>query len=281
MPLTARCWGARGSIPATGGGTVRVGGNTPCLSLEDGLGHRLILDAGSGIRLLGQTLDPALQSLTLLLSHTHWDHIQGLPFFAPLHHPGFHLTILGPERAAPSLDEVIDRLLDPAVFPVPRSALAGSISASPFGNEPRALDGFLVEATPLCHPGATLGYSIRLGTGHRGLTYMTDNELAVARRTGDWTRFVRFLQDTHTLVHDAMYFDRQRASRAGWGHSTACEVVELALEAGVDRVVLFHHDPSHSDDDLARLLDGAETRRIELGGRFGVALAIEGSTWSC
>ncbi len=281
MPLTVRCWGVRGSIPAPGSSTARVGGNTPCLSVDDGRGHQLVLDAGSGIRLFGQTLDPAVDALTLLLSHTHWDHIQGLPFFAPLHHPGFRLTILGPERTAPTLDEVIDRLLDPAVFPVPRSAMAGSISAAAFGNALRVLDGFLVEATPLCHPGATLGYSIRLEAGHRGFSYMTDNELAIARSTGDWARLVRFLHHTHTLVHDAMYFDRQRASRAGWGHSTASEVIELAAEAGVDRVILFHHDPSHTDDDLERLLDEAETRRVQLGGRFDVALAIEGSTWSC
>ncbi len=281
MALTARCWGARGSIPAPGSSTAKAGGNTPCVSIEDGRGHLLILDAGSGIRLLGRALDPPPQSLTLLLSHTHWDHIQGLPFFAPLYHPGFRLSILGPERTAPTLDQVIDQLLDPAVFPVPRSALAGSITAGPFGNEPRLVDGFLIEATELCHPGATLGYSIRLDAQHRGISYMTDNELALARTSGHWSRLVRFLHHTHTLVHDAMYFDRQRASRAGWGHSTATEVVELASEAGVDRVILFHHDPTHSDDDLERLLDEAETRRVQLGGRFDVTLAMEGSTWSC
>ncbi|MHB1328619.1 MAG: MBL fold metallo-hydrolase [Gemmatimonadales bacterium] len=281
MTLTARCWGARGSIPAPGSSTAKAGGNTPCIAVDDGQGHCLILDAGSGLRLLGRAFDPLPEAVTLLLSHTHWDHIQGLPFFAPLYRPGFHLTVLGPERTAPSLDQVIDLLLDPAFFPVPRSALAGSISASPFGNEPREIDGFLVEATPLCHPGGALGYSIRLATGHRGISYMTDNELAVAKTTGTWTNLVRFLHQTHTLVHDAMYFDRQRSSRAGWGHSTVTDVVELATEAGVDRVVLFHHDPTHSDDDLEQLLDEAESRRVQLGGRFDVTLAMEGSTWSC
>ncbi len=283
MSLTVHLWGTRGSIPTPGPDTIRYGGNTACLSVSNG-DTTLILDAGTGIRRCGRHLEragPSAQRVTVLLSHTHWDHSQGLPCFPPLYRTGSHVTILGPRQPGPSLESVIHGQMAPAVFPLPAAALASRVTVTEIDAGDHEVAGVSIRAIGLCHPGATLGYAIGPAGGEARFAYLTDNELGASFGSGRWPAFVRFLQGTDTLVHDAMYFDAELAGRVGWGHSSASEAVQLALEAGVRRLVLFHHDPSHDDETLDRLLEEAERSRVRHGGALDITIAAEDTTLRC
>ncbi len=280
MSLSVTCFGTRGSIPTPGPGTIRFGGNTASLLVESE-DARLVVDAGTGARTLGRHLDAmAPVDLTILLSHTHWDHIQGLPFFAPLHAAGNRIQIIGPRQTDGSLAEVLASQMAPAVFPMPLSALGARIEISEIVEARFEVPGFRIESIPLCHPGATLGFSIRGIRGGPVLTYMTDNELGAATAAVR-LRFVQALRDTAVLIHDAMYFDDQTRVRAGWGHSSAVQAVELAHDAGVKRLVLFHHDPDHDDDAIERLGAEAFAAVVRLGADLDVTIAAEGRSIRC
>lgn len=281
MSLAITFWGVRGSIPTPGPATARYGGNTACLSVESG-GALLVLDAGSGIRRLGRALTRTSAakplSVDLLLSHTHWDHIQGFPFFAPLLRPGDAVRVYGPAQPGASVAAVLQQQMAPHVFPVPLSAVRASLAVRDLADPELELPGFLVRAVHACHPAPTLGYSIEPAAGGARLVYLTDNELhrfgAGTARAG----LVRFVRHAHTLVHDAMYSDAEVDQRRGWGHSAATEAVALAAEAGCRRLVLFHHDPDHDDAALERLLEDAMAARERLGVALELTLATEGVT---
>ena len=280
MSLSVTFFGTRGSVPTPGPGTIRFGGNTASVLVESG-DARLVIDAGTGVRALGRRLESgAPLDLTILLSHTHWDHIQGLPFFAPLHAAGNRIRILGPRQPDGSLAGVLASQMAPAVFPVPLDALGARIEIGEVGEAGFDLAGLRIEPIPLCHPGATLGFSIREMGGGPALTYMTDNELgaATAETRG---RFVQSLRDTVVLIHDAMYFDDQILSRRGWGHSSAVQAVQLAADAGVKRLVLFHHDPDHDDIAIERLGAEANAAVVRLGVALDVTIAVESDTIRC
>ncbi len=284
MSLSITFWGTRGSIPTPGPRTVRYGGNTPCLTIEDNRRHRLILDAGSGIRTLGKQLTQeteAPRNLVVLLSHTHWDHIQGIPFFGPLYAAGNSIRILGPRSAGAPLGTTLRSQMAPAVFPVPLKAIGSALEVDEIESPELSLSGFLVRTVPLCHPAPTLGFSVQGAVGGPSVSYLTDNELAGPDAATIRPDLVRFLQGTDTLIHDAMYFEAEVGSRAGWGHSSAVQATRLALEAEVRRLVLFHHDPDHDDADLDRLLDEAMQCRESLGGTLELAVAAEGTTLRC
>jgi phosphoribosyl 1,2-cyclic phosphodiesterase len=283
VALSITFWGTRGSIPAPGRATIRYGGNTPCLTIEDQQHRRLILDAGSGIRALGKQLvqQPTPQDLVVLLSHTHWDHIQGLPFFGPLFSPGNSIRILGPGGGDGSLRDTLRSQMAPAVFPVPLSAIGSALEVDEITSPEISLPGFLVRTVPVCHPGRTLGFAVQAAAGGPSVSYLTDNELAGPIATKIRPDLVRFLHRSDTLVHDAMYFDAEVAPRAGWGHSSAVQATKLALEAEVRRLVLFHHDPDHDDAALERLLAEAVEYRERLGGTLELTVAAEGTTLSC
>jgi ribonuclease BN (tRNA processing enzyme) len=195
----------------------------------------------------------------ILLSHTHWDHIQGLPFFKPLSAPGNEFCIFGAAQNGVSLEEILRRQMDPMVFPVPLTALAASVQVTEVVPGDFSLADFRVSTYRLRHPGTTLGYRLTPLHAGRPVAYVTDNELGEG---GDYPvgpewrpGLAKFLQGTDTLIHDAMYSDQIVQARRGWGHSTPREAVELAGEAGCRRLVLFHHEPEHDDDAIDRLLE--------------------------
>jgi len=281
----ATFWGTRGSIPTPGAKTARYGGNTSCVSIDGRGDQRVILDAGSGIRPLGQALTnegAASASLDILLTHTHWDHIQGLPFFQPLYVSGNSVRIYGAAQTGRPLEEILDAQMDPVVFPVPMKALAADLSISEVGAGRFEIDGFYVEAYRLRHPGTTLAFKLVPVDGGRAIAYMTDNELGpggsydvpVGWREG----LVAFLGGVHTLIHDAMYSEAQIEQRAGWGHSTPQQAIDLAAAAEVAHLLLFHHEPEHGDEDLDRLLVEARGYAARRFPRLKVDAAAEGLT---
>lgn len=283
MPLAVTFWGTRGSIPTPGPETARFGGNTPCLTVQREGGRQLILDAGTGIRALGRRLvgdEAEPLDLTILLSHTHWDHIQGLPFFRPLYHRGNTVRIVGPKPANLPLETILRRQLESDVFPVPPEALGARLIVEEATQDSASIDGFLVQTVPLSHTAPTAGYSISDPAGGGRLSYLTDNELGGPRGAISRAKLVRFLQPTDTLVHDAMYFEAEVRERRGWGHSSAVEAVLLAAEAGCHRLALFHHDPEHDEATLERLLEEARRARPP-GCQVDIVIATEGTTLSC
>jgi len=291
MSFTVRFWGTRGSIPSPGPTTVRYGGNTPCLELRTDEGWLVILDAGTGIRELGRSLlarangDPVAGDI--FLTHAHWDHIQGIPFFAPLFRKGNHFTIWGSKSLQTSIDRVVRDQMSPVVFPVSFEELQARIDFQELGEEQSQGIGYEVSAMAVRHPGGALGYRFTEGItpgnlAHRGLVYVSDNELSPQARYDDppeWRKkLVAFIQGASVLVHDTMYTAEEYGSFVGWGHSTYEQAVELALDAEVERLVLFHHRPERSDEEVDRCLEGCRAIVARRGGRLEIVAAAEGLT---
>lgn len=282
MGYTLTFWGTRGSIPTPGPRTARYGGNTPCVGITDGGGKLIVLDAGSGLRPLGAALAANRRpvSVNLLLSHTHWDHIQGFPFFKPLGIRGNALHIFGSAQGGVPLEEILHRQMEPTVFPVPLAALAATLSVTPVAEGSFEVDGYRVRALRLRHPGTTLGYRLAPAGGGREVAYLTDNELGPGGSypvPEDWrARLVEFLGGVDTLIHDAMYAESIIAARAGWGHSTPTEAIDLAGEAACRRVVLFHHDPENDDEAVDRLVRDARAYVSVKWPKLEVEAASEG-----
>jgi phosphoribosyl 1,2-cyclic phosphodiesterase len=284
MSYTLTFWGTRGSIPTPGPHTARYGGNTPCIGVtRPGSPHHVILDAGSGLRPLGHEImlqGGGAVSADLLISHTHWDHIQGLPFFKPLSVPGSRVRIYGARQEGVGLEDILRRQMDPMVFPVPLRALAAELTVTEVERAPFEIEGFRVTPFRLRHPGTTLGYRLEARDGGREIAYVTDNELGPGGNYpvgAEWRRdMVAWLGGIETLVHDAMYAEHIIAARAGWGHSTPRQAVDLAAESGARRLLLFHHEPEHTDDALDRLLGDTCAYARRVAPRLVVEAAVEG-----
>jgi phosphoribosyl 1,2-cyclic phosphodiesterase len=280
MAYTVTFWGTRGSIPTPGPNTARYGGNTPCVAVEGTGGELVILDAGTGIRALGNQLSGTGNgpvNAEILLSHAHWDHIQGLPHFRPFFSPGNTVRIWGARQGSMSLEAILRRQMDPAVFPVPLDALSARLTVQHVEPGEFSIGAFRVRAMRLRHPGTTLGYRLTPAAGGPAMAYLTDNELGEGPDYGtpaSWRGdLLAFLDGVELLIHDSMYTPAQLETHLGWGHSSFAQAVKLAGDAGVGRLVLFHHEPEHGDDAMDALLTTA--RGLARAGRPREVLAAQ------
>jgi ribonuclease BN (tRNA processing enzyme) len=253
-------------------------------------GSLVLLDAGTGIRELGNSLiaDANGAPITgdIFLTHAHWDHIQGIPFFAPAFQRGNRFTIWGAKSLAASIRRVVRDQMSPVVFPVAFEELAATFEFRELTDERHASDGFDVGAFPVRHPGGALGYRFLArpadgeGDSNAAFVYISDNELqsADAGVTGDrWrARLVEFIRGARLLIHDATYTDAEYESHRGWGHSTYGDAVSLALESGVETLVLFHHSPDRADDELDVRLEECRRAAEASGQPLRVIAAAEG-----
>jgi phosphoribosyl 1,2-cyclic phosphodiesterase len=286
VSLRLEFWGTRGSIPSPGRHTVKYGGNTPCTELRTSGGWLIILDAGTGMRELGRSLleraNGAPVRGDIFLTHAHWDHIQGLPFFAPIFGKGNHFNILGTKSLETSIDQVVRDQMSPVVFPVTFEELDATIDFEGMDGATRQGKGYEVSAFKVRHPGGCLGYRFRERADDPGLVYISDNELGEGGAydvPSDWReQFVQWMKGATVLVHDAFYTTEEYVQRHGWGHSTYREAVELALEAQVQTLVLFHHKPERTDDELDQRLEECRSLVWERGATLNVVAAAEGMT---
>jgi phosphoribosyl 1,2-cyclic phosphodiesterase len=267
-----KVWGARGSIPAPGPETTRYGGNTSCVELTLSDGSTLILDAGTGIRNLGLALggrDQIQRPIHILLTHLHLDHIQGLMFFAPAFRPESEIVIWGPASPEASLCDRVARYISAPLAPVEVRELPSAVSFREAESLEWEIGPARVRACRVNHRGPTLGY--RIEDGSTSLCYIPDHEpglgAPLAQLGDDWISGLDLACEATLLIHDCQYTDREYANHIGWGHSPASDALGFAHRSRAQRVLLFHHDPMHSDEFLDGFFGEIATLWQELGGR--------------
>ena len=289
--MRVRFWGTRGSIATPGPDTVRFGGNTSCVEVTTNAGASFILDCGTGARALGAAMmarTPGSITATILLSHTHWDHIQGFPFFVPLFVAGNQITVCGPEGSARSLREVLTGQMEFTYFPVEIGQLPASIHFRELEEGTHEMNGVRVIAQYLHHPAMTLGY--RIEADDAVLVYLCDHEPFSETSSHDSRahfgaediahegdrRHARFMAGAGMVIHDAQYTPEEYPSKKNWGHSTYEYAVDMAAAAGVRDLALTHHDPAHDDAFIAEVENRALAYAKQRGYSTRVCCAYEG-----
>jgi len=276
VPLRLKIWGCRGSVPTPGPDTVEYGGNTSCVEVVLGDGTALVLDAGTGIRPLGHDLlARGTRRIHLFLTHLHLDHLEGLRFFAPLWDERVSVDVWGPCSPVSTLHDRILRSFSPPLFPIDFRDVPARVMFHDLPAETWSFDGVSLSSELVLHPGPTVGF--RLETAGSSVAYLPDHEPALAGIEGrppDWISAGALARDADVVFHDAQYFEHEYPERVGWGHSSVAHAVAFSRAVRAGRLVLFHHEPGHSDRELEEL----EDRARELAGSDGTppVLAREG-----
>ncbi len=294
-PTSIRFWGVRGSIPTPGPETAGFGGNTACVEVRVG-GQILVLDAGTGIRRLGQALAKEFcdrhLNVTLLVTHTHWDHIQGFPFFVPAYSPRVNVRVLGYGGAVQGLRGALFEQMQSAFFPVGLDQMASHVTFEELGDTDLQIGAVKVRTIFANHPGICLGY--RLSTPEGDIVYLPDHEgyergeverqqsagggspdgVEYARSQDE--KVVEFMRDAAVVIADSQYDEAEYSARRGWGHMCADDTVQFAVRAKAKRLFLFHHDPDHRDEKIAEMVARAQARVEAAGSDLWVEAAREG-----
>ena len=295
QPPRIKFWGVRGSIPTPGPNTVQYGGNTSCVEVRAD-GEIIILDAGSGIRPLGLALAQEFKDQpinpTVLITHTHWDHIQGFPFFVPAYNPQNRVRILGYEGARKGLYSTLTSQMESPYFPVSMQLMPGNIDVTELREHEFSIGKVRVETAFVNHPGVCVGY--RLFTSGGSIAYLPDNEpfqrmrlhasgqqssdhLEALKYASDQDqKVIEFLKEADVLIIDSQYDDAEYQSHVGWGHGCVDDIIALALFAKVKQLFLFHHDPDHDDAQVSKMLDWARQLVAFYGETLSVEAAREG-----
>jgi len=291
-----RFWGVRGSYPAPFESHLKVGGNTSCVEVRVG-GHLVMCDAGSGIIPLGNALlkQDRIRRITIFLTHYHWDHISGLPFFVPAFVPGWHIDFYGPGDSDEEVEHHISEQMKAPYFPVETETWLADIHYHAMPEDGLAVGPIHLRSFNVHHPGSTVGYCIE-ACGKR-IAYASDNELSfidhsIEERLGEFDeeersllqgmkeeerqRSIEFMEDMDILIHDAQYTPEDYAKKRGWGHSCYIETVNRAIDAGVKHLYLFHVDPAYDDAVLDTLLRNAEAIIAQRRAKLVCSLACEG-----
>lgn len=266
--MKVTCWGARGSIPVSGKEYVKYGGDTTCMEVTSRDGDIIIIDAGTGMRRLGNKLLAAgARTCSVLFTHAHWDHLMGFPFFKPIYMKGTKIGMFGCPYAQGSVKDIISRAMVAPYFPVDYGQLAAEFTYQ--GVCDRSFEIGPVRITPiqLSHPNQGLGF--RFEEDGKSFVFLTDNELTLRHPGGgDYGDYLRFAEGADLLIHDAEYTTEQYALTKGWGHSVYTDALRLAREAGVRQFGLFHHNQDRSDADLDRIV--ADCSRIAAEERSAI-----------
>jgi phosphoribosyl 1,2-cyclic phosphodiesterase len=274
--LKIKLWGTRGSLASPGSATVRYGGNTSCVSVQGSQGTILVLDAGTGIRGLGQHLPEDIQKVHIFLTHLHMDHVQGLPFFAPLRRAGVEIHIYGPTSTTLQLSSRLTRYLSPPLFPVSIRELNANLHFHELPGEIIEIAEFKIDAQLVIHPNPTIGY--RIWENDKTITYLPDHEPALGVRRFPppraWLSGFRISEGADLLIHDSQYSADEYRDRIGFGHSSMQQAIQFGALANIKQLVPFHHDPAHSDDDIDKITKSAIA---EIPPPFKLIPGLEGS----
>ena len=278
-PLRVTFYGVRGSCPCCSAGQIRYGGNTACVAVDVGEGAPMLFDLGTGLRSLGDVLQQGAilggepLEMTALLTHLHWDHVIGLPFFVPAQRDGGTFTVYGPRQQGPSFPEMIHKMVKPPFFPVGVEDLRGCFDFVEVSDDDLAIGPAKVRVREIPHVGTTLGF--RIEAAGASVAYLSDHQQppdgSVAPGALD------LCDGADLVIHDAQYTAAEFEAKATWGHCTVDYALRVAAEAGAKQVALFHHDPTHDDDQVDAMLERArdlpDARRLD-----GVLAAAEGLT---
>jgi phosphoribosyl 1,2-cyclic phosphodiesterase len=276
--LNVSFYGTRGSTPCPSEANRRYGGNTSCVALESTGHDPIVLDLGTGLRFFGETQpDDGSFRGAALVTHLHWDHVQGLPFFTPILRPGAQFDIYGPPQAGSTLSDAFHRFICPPFFPVTVEQLYGQMTFYDAGDTDLVLDGAKVRVRPVPHVGANNGYRVEMGGA--SVAYLSDHQMPLDGTHSVSEDVLELCDGVDVLIHDAQYTPEEFAEKAHWGHCTVDYAVFVAREAGAKRLVLFHHDPARTDDQLDVLLDRARDQASATAVSEVVA-AYEGLTIS-
>lgn len=274
--LNVTFYGVRGSTPCPCDLNARYGGNTSCVALESPGVDPVVLDLGTGLRFWGNTLpqDGSFKG-TALVTHLHWDHVQGLPFFVPVDRPGASLQVYGPPQEGLELEAAFAAFMTPPYFPVRVSDLRGEISFHDIEHGSLELDGARVLVRPVPHVGLTNGYRVEMGGAV--VAYVSDHQMPRDGTHEVSDAVLELCQDADLVIHDAQYTVEEFPEKCHWGHCTADYAVHVAKTAGAKTLALFHHDPSHTDADV----DAIHARAVQQAGDdLEVVAAAEGLTIS-
>jgi phosphoribosyl 1,2-cyclic phosphodiesterase len=253
--MIIKCWGSRGSIPVSGKQYLRYGGNTTCLEIRTNDDKILIVDAGSGIREAGNSLIAAgRHDFTLLLTHAHWDHIMGFPFFKSIYSHKTNLNVWGCPFAQDSIKEMLVRTMEAPNFPVNFDAIHANISYQETCLESYTLGSMIITPIAISHPNQGTGY--RFEEDGKSFVFLTDNELGYRHEGGlDFQDYLKFSRGADLLFHDAEYKEEEYKKTRCWGHSFYKDALNLALDAGVKTLGLFHHNQERIDDEIDAIVD--------------------------
>jgi len=258
-----KIWGCRGSLPTPGKSFVKYGGNTACVQITGDDGTVLILDAGTGIRELGETLNPTGQPHNLLLTHMHLDHVQGMGFFSPFFDPESIVNLWGPAITTLSLRSRLTRYMSPPLFPVTLRDFPCELNLYQVPTEPFTIGPFRVCSSLVAHSGPTVGYRIECEDGV--ITYLPDHEpslgMKVLPKDTSWTSGHGLAKEADLLIHDTQYQLSEYEEYRGWGHSSLQDALQFATRARVKKLVAFHHDPAHTDQDLDQMFSNIASQQ--------------------
>ena len=271
--MKIKFWGTRGSIPVPGKNTIDYGGNTTCLQITLKNDITVIIDAGTGIRSLGEGLarEKNFRDIYLLITHIHWDHVQGFPFFDPVYDPESIIRVDGFPTCMKGLRVPFDNKMGDGFFPIQFDDLKAEMAYLDTLNKgPLEVDGVVIDSIPLQHPQG--GFGFRFREGNKTLVFITDNELTeeawAGRHPGEYAKFCK---EADVLIHDAQYTPKELEKRKGWGHSDYVSTVDLALKANVRKLVLFHHDPSRKYHEVDAIISHCQER----AGKINPDMLIE------
>jgi len=275
--MRIKIWGCRGSIPSPGCDTSVYGGNTTCVEVRLNSGSLIVMDAGTGIRCLGNALlkAGAPKQLTLLLTHAHWDHLQGFPFFLPAYTDGYSICVRGGPGVGRSLEDFLAHQMDPPYFPVRFRDLKASFDFQAENGNRLSIGDAEILPIALKHPNGGYGYKF-IEDGH-SFVFLTDNEIGFEHPGGlSDDAYAELCHGADLLIHDGQYTQKEYEITRGWGHSTFQGVTDLGIAAEVKRLGIFHHDPRHMDADLDRYIEECKRRIQERKSRIKVFGCREG-----
>ena len=273
--LEVTFYGVRGSTPCPSPTNQRYGGNTACVALEVAGETPIVLDLGTGLRYWGEAMRDSSVAFVghALVTHLHWDHVQGLPFFMPINRKGARLDIYGPPHDGVSMGEAFGRFMRPPYFPIHCKDLTGEVRFFDVANETFHLGNATVVTRNVPHVGATNGY--RVEWSGASVAYISDHQEPIADPTSVAPEVLELCRDVDLLIHDAQYTPDEFAERSTWGHCTVRYAIEVARQSGARRLALFHHDPAHEDDEVDLIVAEAKEWATAVGVR-DVFAAFEG-----